>query len=318
MVEKEELESEQPLMETILERKGEPLPLKNNQKLERLAPLQKYLLEISQFEPLPPEEEHRLAVLQQETGSQDAAHRLITSNLRLVVKIAMLYNRVYFNVLDLIQEGNIGLMEAVRRFDPYKGARLPTYATWWIKAYIIKFILDNFRIVRVGTTNERRKLLFNLRKEKERLRLQGIDPDPALIAKRLNVSLENVRDIEQNMESTDLRLDAYVGDGESIRYLDTLSATEELIDEKLARGELKNLFNEKFREFAGALSERETVILAQRLITESPKTLQQIGTQFGVTREAIRLTEKALISKIKDYMQNALKGVTDVEFDLIR
>lgn len=318
MVEKEGLESEQPLMETILERKGEPLPLKNNQKLERLAPLQKYLLEISQFEPLPPEEEHRLAVLQQETGSQDAAHRLITSNLRLVVKIAMLYNRVYFNVLDLIQEGNIGLMEAVRRFDPYKGARLPTYATWWIKAYIIKFILDNFRIVRVGTTNERRKLLFNLRKEKERLRLQGIDPDPALIAKRLNVSLENVRDIEQNMESTDLRLDAYVGDGESIRYLDTLSATEELIDEKLARGELKNLFNEKFREFAGALSERETVILAQRLITESPKTLQQIGTQFGVTREAIRLTEKALISKIKDYMQNALKGVTDVEFDLIR
>ena len=318
MPEKKELEQEEPLIDSLLERKGEPLPPQELGKLARLEPLQKYLLEISQFEPLTPEEERRLAVLYRDSGDEHAANRLITSNLKLVVKIAHLYNRVYFNVLDLIQEGNIGLMEAVRRFDPYKGARLPTYATWWIKAYIIKFILDNFRIVRVGTTNERRRLLFNLRKEKERLRLQGIEPDPALIAKRLNVSLEDVRDVEQNIESSDLSLDGYVDEDKSISYLDTLSATEELVDEKLARGELKRLFNKKFQDFARALTERERAILDQRLIAEDPKTLQEIGDQFGVTREAIRLTEKALVNKIKNYMQSALKNVTDVEFALIR
>ena len=160
MPEKEPLDPQDTVGQPILKKEGkEGLPKQG--KLARLEPLQRYLLEIRQFEPLTREEERRLTVLYREKGDQRAAQRLITANLRLVVKIAMLYNRVYFNVLDLIQEGNIGLMEAVRRFDPYKGARLPTYAVWWIKAYIIKFILDNFRIVRAGTTNERRKLLFN-------------------------------------------------------------------------------------------------------------------------------------------------------------
>ena len=291
--------------------------LQKQGKLVRLEPLQRYLLEIRQFEPLTPEEEQRLATLYQEKGDQRAAHRLITANLRLVVKIAMLYNRVYFNVLDLIQEGNVGLMEAVRRFDPYKGARLPTYATWWIKAYIIKFILDNFRIVRAGTTNTRRKLLFNLRREKEKLRLQGIDPDPALIAKRLKVPLEDVREIDQAIQSRDLRLDGYINHEESTTYLDNLSAAEELIDEKLARGELKKLFNEKLKEFSQSLNKREKAILKERLIAEDPKTLQEIGDQFGVTREAVRLSEKALVAKIKKYMHDALKSVTEVEFGLI-
>lgn len=313
----EEIEEQERFLEAILERKSSDLPPQERTRLARLDPLRRYLLEISQFEPLTPEEEHRLAVMYQETGDQRAAYLLVTSNLRLVVKIAMLYHRVYFNVLDLIQEGNIGLMEAVRRFDPYKGTRLPTYASWWIKAYIIKFILDNFRIVRVGTTNERRKLLFNLRKEKERLRLQGIDPNPALIAQRLNVSVEDVLDVEKSMQASDLRLDAYVDDEESVRYLDTLAATEELIDEQIARGELREFFNQKFQEFARLLNERERVILEQRLIAEEPKTLQQIADQFGVTREAIRLNEKALVAKIKEYMQTSLKDLTDVEFALI-
>ena len=314
MAEKERLEPEEPTLPRHQERER---PQKQ-EKLARLEPLQRYLLEINQFGPLSPEEEHRLAVLYRETGDQSAAHRLVTANLRLVVKIAMLYNRIYFNVLDLIQEGNIGLLEAVRRFDPYKGARFPTYAAWWIKAYIIKFILDNFRIVRVGTTNERRKLLFNLRKEKERLQLQGIDPDPALIAKRLNVSVEDVQEIDKAIQSRDLRLDAYTDEKESTTYLDTLTTAEELIDERLARGELKNLFNEKFQEFSKTLSRREKAILKERLIAEEPKTLQEIGTRFGVTREAVRLTEKALVTKIKKYMRNALRNVTKVEFGLIR
>ncbi len=307
-----QIQTEEPLLEP-----KEALSKEDRLKLSRLDPLRRYLVEISQFELLTAEEEHRLAVLYREEGDQPAGYQLITSNLRLVVTIAMLYQRVYSNVMDLIQEGNVGLMEAVKRFDPYRGTRLPTYAAWWIKAYIIKFIVDNFRIVRVGTTNERRKLLFNLRKEKEKLRLQSIDPTPQLIAQRLNVSAEEVRAVEGTIESTDLSLDSKVGGADTGSYMDRLQSTEELIDEQLARGELKRLFNRKVREFARTLNERERVILRERLIAEEPKTLQQIGDRFGVTREAIRLSEKSLVGKIKDYMREALKNVTDVEFGLI-
>ena len=313
---KKEVQEEE-LVESLLEPKKDEFPVEDRVTLAKLDPLRRYLLEISRFEPLSPEEEQRLATLYRDNDDQQAAYQLVTANLQLVVKIARLYNRVYNNVMDLIQEGNIGLMEAVKRFDPYKGAGLPTYASWWIKAYIIKFILDNFRIVRVGTTNERRKLLFNLRKEKEKLRLQGIEPTASLIAKQLNVSEKDVRDVEQSIESSDLSLESYVDKNESIRYLDTLEATEELIDERLARGELQKLFNKKVRTLSGGLSEREKMILNDRLVAETPKTLQQIAERFGVSREAIRLTEKALVAKIKTYMQEELKGVTDVEFGLI-
>ncbi len=317
MTESKEQSPEESL-ETLLEPKGLEPELPDQDKLVRLDPLRKYLLEISRFQPLTSEEEHRLAVLCREQGDQKAAYRLITSNLLLVVKIARLYNRVYTNALDLIQEGNIGLMKAVKRFDPYREARLPTYASWWIKAYIIKFILDNFRIVRVGTTNERRKLLFNLRKEKEKLRLQGIEPTPALIAQRLNVDPEDVREVEKAIESSDLSLDATIGDGESsVRYLDTLEATEEMIDENLARGELQDLFNQEIKKFSAELNDRQKTILYERLIAESPKTLQVIADQYAVTREAIRLTEKSLVAKIKEHMQEAFKNVTDYEFGLM-
>ncbi|MFB3903270.1 MAG: RNA polymerase factor sigma-32 [Acidobacteriota bacterium] len=314
----EELAAEESLLDAVLERKDEEeIVPEERDKIARLDPLRKYLLEVSHFEPLTAEEEHRLAILYREENNEQAAYRLVTSNLRLVVKIAFLYSRIYQNVMDLIQEGNIGLMEAVKRFDPYRGTRLPTYATWWIKAYIIKFILDNFRIVRLGTTNERRKLLFNLRKEKEKLRLQGIEPTASLVAARLKVRPEEVEAVERTIEGSDLSLDTYVNDEAETRYVDTLAATEELIDEKLARGELRQLFQQKFQEFARSLTERERVILEQRLIADEPKTLQEIADQFGVTREAIRLNEKALIERIRNYMQAELKDVTRVEFGLI-
>jgi RNA polymerase sigma-32 factor len=305
-------------LESLLEPKSlEPTPPDPGQ-LGKLDPLRRYLLEISRFEPLTQEEEHRLAVLYREQGDQQAAYRLITSNLLLVVKVARLYNRVYTNALDMIQEGNIGLMEAVKRFDPYREARLPTYASWWIKAYILKFILDNFRIVRVGTTNERRKLLFNLRKEKEKLRMQGIEPTTALIAQRLNVDPEDVREVAKSIDSSDLSLDATMGEGDSsLRYLDTLEATEEMIDENLARGELQDLFNQEIEEFSATLNDRQKTILYDRLIAEDPKTLQTIADQYGVSREAIRLTEKSLVAKIKEHMQEAFKNVTDYEFGLM-
>ncbi|UCF36664.1 MAG: RNA polymerase factor sigma-32 [Acidobacteriota bacterium] len=311
VIEPEEIPAE------VQEEEHEEIILRPETSLSKLSPLQRYLLEIQHFEPLSAEEEHRLAVRYQDEGDQEAAYRLVTANLSLVVKISRLYNRVYHNVIDLIQEGNIGLIEAVKRFDPHKGNRLPTYASWWIKAYIIKFIIDNFRIVRVGTTNERRRLLFNLRKEKEALRQQGIEPTPALIASRLQVTEEDVRAVESNIESGDLSLDSYVSEDSGIQFVDTLRNSDVQVDDQLARGELAELFNRKLKEFSKKLSPRELSILHERLLTDEPKTLQEIADEYGVTREAIRLSEKSLINKIKSYMEEALKGVKDVEFAML-
>lgn len=296
---------------------GEEVPTGIKGGLTRLDPFQRYLLEIKHFKSLSAEEEHNLAVKYHETGDERIAYRIITANLSLVVKIARIYSRAYSNIIDLVQEGNIGLMEAVRRFDPYKGNRLPTYASWWIKAYIIKFILDNFRIVRIGTTNERRKLLFNLRKEKERLRLQGIEPSIHLLAANLNASEEDVIAVNSSINSEDLSLDEPIGDGNSLHVSDTMQASSTPIDDVLARNELQELFNRKMEEFSETLTEREKVILRERLVAQEPLTLQQIAERFDVTREAIRLSEKTLIKKIKTYMEESLSKVTDVEFGLL-
>jgi RNA polymerase sigma-32 factor len=284
--------------------------------LIRYDPLRHYLLEISKYEPLSADEEQRLAKLFREHQDKEAARRLVTSNLKLVVKIAFLYNKVYSNLLDLIQEGNVGLLQAVKKFDPERGARLPTYATWWIKAYIIKFILDNFRIVKVGTTNDRRKVLINLRKEKARLEAQGITVTPKLIAEVLDVSEDDVVAVEKSVQNYDLSLDQKISDESEGSYLDTLASTEELIDDRLAAGELKEFIDRKFEEFAKTLSDRERLILKQRLIAEEPLTLQAIADKYGVTREAIRISEKRLVDKIKAYMKEAFQDVREVHFNI--
>jgi len=285
-------------------------------QLIRYDPLRHYLLEISKYEPLNQNEERRLARLLKDHQDREAARKLVTSNLKLVVKVAFLYNKVYANLMDLIQEGNIGLLQAVKRFDPDRGTRLSTYATWWIKAYIIKFILDNFRIVRVGTTNDRRKVLMNLRKEKRKLEAQGIVASPQLIAQALNVSEEDVIAVEKSIQSYDLSLDQKLGDDSESTYLDSLASTEQLIDERLASGELKEFVDARISEFSQGLSEKERVILEQRLLAEEPLTLQAIADKYGVTREAIRISEKRLVEKIKAYMKEALADIRDVRFSL--
>ena len=295
------------------------MSLEDSERVElvRYDPVRHYLLEISKYQPLTAGEEQRLARLYRDSQDREAARRLVTSNLKLVVKIAFLYNKVYANLMDLIQEGNLGLLQAVRKFDPDRGTRLPTYASWWIKAYIIKFILDNFRIVRVGTTNDRRKLLLmNLRKEKRKLEAQGIAPTPRLIARNLNVSEGDVIDVENSIRAHDLSLDATTSGDSDLYYLETLASTEDLIDEKLAAGELKSLIESKFAQFSEDLGERDRVILQQRLIAEEPLTLQAIADRYGVTREAIRVSEKKLVERVKDYMKEALKGVPEVDFKL--
>jgi RNA polymerase sigma-32 factor len=285
-------------------------------QLIRYDPLRHYLLEISKYEPLNQDEERRLARLLRDHQDRDAARKLVTSNLKLVVKVAFLYNKVYANLMDLIQEGNVGLLQAVRKFDPDRGTRLSTYATWWIKAYIIKFILDNFRIVRVGTTNDRRKVLMNLRKEKRKLEAQGIAASPQLIAQALDVSEEDVIAVQNSIQSYDLSLDQKVSDDSESSYLESLASTEQLIDERLAAGELKEFVETKLSEFSNGLSEKEQIILQQRLLAEEPLTLQAIADKYGVTREAIRVSEKRLVEKIKTYMKEAFSDIRDVRFSL--
>ena len=291
-------------------------PASDQLGLVRYDPLRHYLLEISKYEPLSYEEEQRLARLFRDKQDLNAARRLVTSNLKLVVKIAFLYNKVYSNLMDLIQEGNIGLLQAVKKFDPDRGTRLPTYASWWIKAYIIKFILDNFRIVRVGTTNDRRKILLNLRKERQRLEGQGITATPQMIAEALAVSEEDVIAVENSIRAHDISLDEKISEDSNTYYLETLASTEELIDEKLAAGELKEFIDTKFQEFAATLSKKDQIILKERLIAEEPLTLQAIADKFGVTREAIRVSEKKLVEKIKAYMKKAFQDVREVDFQL--
>jgi RNA polymerase sigma-32 factor len=261
-------------------------------EIAKYDPLRRYLAEISRFSPLTREEEHELAVRYQQTGDRETAYRLVTSNLKLVVKIAMIYHKVYRNLLDLIQEGNLGLIQAVRRFDPLRGTRLPTYAAWWIKAYILKFLLDNSRMVKIGTTNARRKILMNLNREKRELEAKGIVPTSKLLAENLG------RD-----------------DGDT-HYIDTLHRMEESVDEKIAHGEFRDILERKFADFAKTLSAREQEILTRRLIADEPETLQQIADRYGISREAVRVAEKKLVSKLKKYMVESFGDVREIEFHL--
>lgn len=280
-------------------------------------PLRRYLAEISRFSPLSREEEHELAVQYHETEDRETAYRLITSNLKLVVKIAMIYHKVYRNLLDLIQEGNLGLIQAVRRYDPYRGTRLPTYAAWWIKAYILKFLLDNTRMVKIGTTNTRRKILMNLNREKRELEAKGIVPTSKMLAENLGVNEEELLEVEQGMSGQDISLDAPVSDeNPDTRYIDTLRLMEQSVDEKIAHGEFRDLLEQKFADFAETLSERERMILNRRLIADEPETLQQLADQYQISREAIRVAEKKLIGKLKKYMIESFGDVREIEFHL--
>lgn len=293
------------------------IPASGTTEIATYDPLRRYLAEISRFSPLARDEEHELAKVYRETGDREAAYRLVTSNLKLVVKIAMIYHKVYRNLLDLIQEGNLGLIQAVKRFDPLRGTRLPTYAAWWIKAYILKFLLDNSRMVKIGTTNARRKILMNLNRERRELEAKGIVPTTKQLAENLGVDERDLREVEQGMSGPDISLDAPVGndDGDT-HYIDTIRLMEQSIDEKIAQGEFRELLEKKFADFSETLSEREREILTRRLIADEPETLQQIADRYGISREAVRVAEKKLVAKLKNYMIESFGDVREIEFHL--
>jgi RNA polymerase sigma-32 factor len=276
--------------------------------LARYDPLQAYMRDVQRYKLLTPDEEREAATKFFETGDVDAAARLVTANLRLVVKIAYDYRRAHKNINDLIQEGSIGLMQAVKKYDPYKGVKLSTYAAWWIRAYILRFILNNARLVKVGTTQAQRKLFFNLRKEKARLSAMGIEATPETIAKSLDVPTEDVVQMDRRLAAGDMSLDAPVGaaEGSSQSRVDFLPGRLESADNVLAEAELGAMLREKLDAFGATLKGKEEQIFHQRMLTDEPRTLQELGDEFGVSRERVRQLEKRLQMKLKRYLADEL------------
>ena len=189
------------------------------------------------------------------------------------------------NLLDLIQEGNIGLMQAIKKFDPYRGIKLSYYASFWIKAYILKFIMDNWKLVKIGTTQAQRKLFYNLKREKEKLRALGYEPGPKLLSDVLHVREEDVVEMEQRLGGWELSLDAPLKEGSEEFHKNFLHSTEPQVEEILADAELKQVFRRKLSEFREILSDKELDILDSRLLAEKAMTLQEIGARHGVSRE---------------------------------
>jgi RNA polymerase sigma-32 factor len=280
--------------------------------------LHRYLAEIRRYPLLTPEEEHELAVRYKEYGDIEAAYRLVTGNLRLVVMLARNYQRAFHNLLDLIQEGNVGLMEAVRNFDPYRGVRFPSYAVWWIRAYIIRYIMNNWRLVKVGTTQAQRKLFFNLQREKDRLEAEGFSPAPKLLAQNLGVKEDEVVEMEQRMAARDLSVDTPLdGEDKSGTLLDLLADKRANAEDEVAATEYRQLISEKMMEFARKLKGKEQVIFTKRLLAEEPLTLQEIGDQYGISRERVRQLESRLKKKLKDYLLQELKDFQDLNVGFV-
>ena len=272
-------------------------------------PLTQYVREISRYKLLTPEEEETLLKELQETGDIDVAKKLVLANLRLVVKIAIEYRSAWQNVMDLIQEGNIGLMKAVSKYDGSKGAKLSYYASWWIRSYILKFILDNFRLVKIGTTNEQKKLFFNLMKEKERLIGLGFSPDNKMISESLGVSEKSVAVMDKRLSQGggELSLEAKL-DENGPSLADILTDKEELsMDEKLGDLQGVEILREQLQTFLGGLKDRDREIFEMRLLSEVPASLQSIADQYGVSRERIRQIEERLIGNLKVYMSEFIR-----------
>lgn len=268
-------------------------------------PLRRYLAEVGKFPMLTEEQEKSLVAQYRATADPEAARQLVGSHLRLVVKIAMEFRKAYWNLMDLIQEGNLGLVTAIKKFDPDKGTRFGYYATWWIRAYILKYILDNFRLIKIGTTKAQRKLFYNLMQEKRRIEAMGIKADSRMLSERLDVPQYEIEEMSKRLTQSEAHLDAPVG-GDSDAILSDFIADNDIpIDEKLAKEQIQDMFQGKLKEFAQNLKPREQVVLQERLLAEVPLTLQQIADDYGISKERARQIEARIIEKLRDFFQQS-------------
>ncbi len=284
----------------------ENLPAVSNPALHR------YLQEISQYELLSREETDELAVRFKEEGDQDAAYRLVSSNLRLVVKVAMDFQKYWMqNFMDLIQEGNVGLVQATKKFDPYRGVKFSYYAAYWIRAYVLKFIMDNWRLVKIGTTQAQRKLFFSLNKEKKLLEGQGFKPEPKLLAERLNVKEKEVVEMGQRMDNWDVSLESPVRSDSDDEQKNFLPSNGPGIESTVAGRQIKVKLTELLDVLKDKLNDKERMILEERLLTDEPLTLQNIADRFDISRERVRQIEVNLLKKMKKYLETEMPDIVD-------
>lgn len=269
-------------------------------------PLAIYLKQISRYPLISRETERELAIKVHDNQDVDAAQSLVRANLRFVVKIAFQYAKYGAKVLDLIQEGNLGLLRAVREFDPYKDNRLSTYAVWWIRSYMQEFLLRNWSIVRIGTTKAQKKLFYRLKKEQERLEREGISPLPKAIAMNLGVEESDVELMQGRMRAKDASLSQPRGgsndDKESASWASQISDSGPSAPSELEKNEQATLFKKALSEFVLELDERERDIFDNRLMSESPQTLIQIGERYGFSKERARQLEERIKTKLKDFL----------------
>jgi RNA polymerase sigma-32 factor len=264
----------------------------------RLDTLKVYIAGVAKYPLLSREEEREVTRAIYDYQDLDAVERLAVSNLRLVVKIAMSYYNTYLNILDLIQEGNVGLLHAVKKYNPYKGTKFSTYAQFWIRAYILKHLMDSWSLVKVGTTQSQRKLFFRFNKEKRRLEALGLYPAPKLIASTLHVKEEEVVEMQARLSYNDVYLESPLSDEGGDTMMDILS-TDEDVEDIVSEKETLGLLVERVKEFKTTLNEKEVCILDHRLMAEKPRTLEEIGTRFHISRERVRQIEKIVLKKAK-------------------
>lgn len=282
--------------------------------LLRADPFTRYLAEMRRYPLLDPDEEHAAAEAFYKHGDVEAGRRLVTGNLRLVVKIAMEYRRAWVQVMDLVQEGNIGLSEAVKRFDPYRGVRFGSFARYWIRALMLQFILKNFRMISFANTRAGRKLFFRLEKERARLMHEVGEATPRLLAESLDVSVADVEAAEQLRKPT-LSLTAPRGDGETRTLSDVIHGDERPVDVQVAHADLMSVVDEKMRAFRETLvDERERAIWDERLLAEDPVALAVLGERFDVSRERIRQVEARIKERLKAYLTDEMGTEFHLDF----
>ena len=275
--------------------------------------LQQYLAEIRRYPYLSKEEELRLFQEYQTHGSREAAVKLIMANLRVSVAIASEYLHTGADHMDLIQEGNVGLMHAIKKFDPAKNVRFYAYAAWWSRAYILRYLLNTYRLVKIGTTQDQRKLFYNLKKEKAKLEREGFAPDTKLLADRLNVRERDVIEMDQRLGNWELSLDQPIGENQDGSLFDILPSQQQPADEQLADHQLRLLFRSKLAEFIKTLEERDEDILRNRILSDNPLTLDDLGDKYGITKERTRQLEARIIKRLRDFIKKDIK-----DFDRLR
>ena len=259
-----------------------------------------YIAEINHFPLLTAEDEFKFAVRLKKHNDMEAAEKLVVSNLRFVVKIAHEYRNYGFKLADLIQEGNIGLIHAVKKFDPYKGYRLISYAVWWIRAYIQNYLIKSWSIVKIGTTQAQRKLFFKLSQAKKQLEtLSKKKPEFAEIAESLGVKGSEVAEMDLRMGSRDVSLHEFIGDEGDTTHIDLLAYEGDDQEVALIKNEEKSLVKQNIASALAKLSERESYIILNRVMADNPETLQEIGNKFNITRERARQIEKQALKKVQ-------------------